>query len=80
MVFASTQGGTLTLVQEQRKSAFKKTGMICLSVTNRAAALTTPLAVSVCIDVQVKGMPMRASWSGTDGMEQALWYRRHRIC
>ena len=32
------------------------------------------MAVSVCIDLQVKGMPTRASWSGTDGVEQTLWY------
>ena len=31
------------------------------------------MPVSVCIDVQVKGMPTRASWSGTDLMEQTLW-------
>ena len=48
--------------------------MICFSVTNHASALITPMAVSMCIDVQVKGMPTRASWSGTDGVEQTLWY------
>ena len=47
--------------------------MICFSVTNHTSALITPMAVSVCIDVQVKGTPTRASCSGTDGMEQT-WY------
>ena len=32
------------------------------------------MGVSVCIDVQVKDMQTRASWSGTDGVEQRLWY------
>ena len=38
-------------------------------LVKKAARLT-----SMCIDVQVKGMPTRASWSGTDGVEQTLWY------
>ena len=48
--------------------------MICFSVTNHASALITPMAVSVCIDVQAKGMTTRASWNGTDGLEQTLRY------
>ena len=48
--------------------------MICFSVANHASALNTPMAVSMCIDVQVKGMPTRAPWSGTDGLEQTLCY------
>ena len=41
---------------------------------NHASALITMMAVSVCIDIQVKRMLTHASWSGTDGVEQTLWY------